>query len=291
MTGSRAAAGPLAGTVRWPEGKRLALFVNVAFEAWSPGVAPGVSPMGNPLPPGLPDTAAQSWGRFGYRRGIWRLLDTLDRLGTPATVMTSGLLTELAPEAVRAVIAGGHEICGHGWAQEQLPGNLTEDAEAAMIDRCLRVLGQAGAEVEGWISPRCTPSPATFDLVRGRGLSWTGDVFDDDRPYLLPGAGAPLVALPLTMETNDLPLVMKHGHTPNSFREIVADSVQAALDSPHPALHLDITAHTHVTGRVGMAGAFEKAIAEAASDPRVWIGTRGQASRLVLAQHTTGVTP
>jgi len=53
-----------------------------------------------------------------------RLLDTLERLGTPATVMVSGLLTELAPMRVRAVVAGGHEICGHGWVQEQLPAQL-----------------------------------------------------------------------------------------------------------------------------------------------------------------------
>jgi len=275
----------------WPDQKKLALFVNVAFEAWSPGTAPGVSPMGNPLPAGLVDTAAESWGRFGYRRGIWRLLDTLERLGTPATVMVSGVLTELAPDAVRAVVEGGHEVCGHGWVQEQLPAQLTPDAEAAMIDRCLQALGAAGAQVSGWISPRCTPSPVTFDLLRGRGLHWTGDVFDDDRPYLLPGEGNPLVAIPLTMETNDLPLVMKHGHTPDSFRATFAQAVQAALDSPHPALHLDITAHAHVGGRVGMAAAFERAIADAASDPRVWIGTRGQASRLVLAQDLTGTAP
>jgi len=274
----------------WPDRKKLAIFVNVAFEAWSPGTAPGVSPMGNPLPAGLVDTAAESWGRFGYRRGIWRLLDTLERLGTPATVMVSGLLTELAPDAVRAVVAGGHEICGHGWVQEQLPAQLAPEAEAAMIDRCLRALGETGAEISGWISPRCTPSSVTFDLLRDRGLSWTGDVFDDDRPYLLPGDGNPLVSIPLTMETNDLPLVMKHGHTPNSFRETFTDAVQAALDSPHPALHLDITAHTHVGGRVGMAAAFEAAIADAQSDPRVWIGTRGQASRLVLAAHSEEAT-
>jgi peptidoglycan/xylan/chitin deacetylase (PgdA/CDA1 family) len=274
----------------WPDRKKLALFVNVAFEAWSPGTAPGVSPMGNPLPAGLVDTAAESWGRFGYRRGIWRLLDTLERLGTPATVMVSGALTELAPDAVRAVVAGGHEICGHGWVQEQLPSHLTPAAEAAMIDRCLHVLGAAGARISGWISPRCTPSPVTFDLLRDRGLSWTGDVFDDDRPYLVPGDGNPLVAIPLTMETNDLPLAMKHGHTADSFRASFAQAVQAALDSSYPAPHLDITAHTHVGGRVGMAAAFERAVADAAADPRVWIGTRGQASRLVLAQDLTGAT-
>ncbi|MFE5700510.1 polysaccharide deacetylase family protein [Rhodococcus koreensis] len=272
----------------WPDQKKLALFVNVAFEAWTPGVTPGVSPMGNPLPAGLTDTAAGSWGNFGHRRGIWRLLDVLDRLGTPATVMVSGILTEVAPSAVRAVVAGGHEVCGHAWVQEQLPAQMSRDAEAAMIDRCLGGLGELGADISGWISPRCTPGPHTFDLLRDRGLRWTGDVFDDDRPYLFADEGTPFVGIPLTMETNDLPLVMKHGHTPDSFRATVAHTIEAALGSPHPALHVDITAHTHVSGRVGMAAAFELAIREAASDPRVWIGTRAQVSQLMLEHDKTG---
>jgi hypothetical protein len=52
----------------WPEGRQYAIFVNVAFEAWAEGKVPGVSPMGNPLPGGLFDTQARSWGEYGWRR-------------------------------------------------------------------------------------------------------------------------------------------------------------------------------------------------------------------------------
>jgi hypothetical protein len=61
--------------VTWPEGRQYAIFVNVAFEARAEGKAPGVSPMGNPLPGGLFDTQARSWGEYGRRRGVWNLLE------------------------------------------------------------------------------------------------------------------------------------------------------------------------------------------------------------------------
>ena len=45
---------------RWPGGRHIAVVFNVAYEAWSDGVATGVGPMGNPLPAGARDTNAIS---------------------------------------------------------------------------------------------------------------------------------------------------------------------------------------------------------------------------------------
>ncbi len=44
----------LPADLRWPGGKRLAVFFRCAFEGWSDGHWPGVGPMGNPLKPGVP---------------------------------------------------------------------------------------------------------------------------------------------------------------------------------------------------------------------------------------------
>ena len=60
---------------QWPGGKSIAVIFNVCLEAWSEGKAPGISPMGNPLPPGALDTMAISWAAYGYRTGIYRLLN------------------------------------------------------------------------------------------------------------------------------------------------------------------------------------------------------------------------
>ncbi len=50
---------------RWPGGKRAAMIFNIAFEAWSDGVAPPIGPMGNVLKPGHFDTNALSWADYG----------------------------------------------------------------------------------------------------------------------------------------------------------------------------------------------------------------------------------
>ena len=61
----------------WPEGKPIAVILNVCLEAWSDGKAPGISPMGNPLPPGALDTMAISWAAYGQKCGVYRLIDVL----------------------------------------------------------------------------------------------------------------------------------------------------------------------------------------------------------------------
>src|SRR3979411_1030647 len=92
----------------WPDGKRIADGFNVCLEAWSDGKAPGISPMGNPLPAGALDTMAISWAAYGVKRGIYRLLEGLARQRAKASVMTSAVIAERAPEAVKAGADAGH---------------------------------------------------------------------------------------------------------------------------------------------------------------------------------------
>src|SRR5215207_10764544 len=98
---------------RWPGGRHVAVVLNVAYEGWSDGKAPGIGPMGNPLPAGAFDTNALSWGSYGATRGIDRLLRSLDRAGTRASVMVSGVFGERTPAAVRAIVTAGHELVAH----------------------------------------------------------------------------------------------------------------------------------------------------------------------------------
>src|SRR5215470_6032934 len=144
---------------RWPGARRVAVVLNVAFEAWSDGKAPGLSPMGNPLAAKVFDTNALSWGNYGPVRGMARLLRALDRVKLKASVMVSGVLAERAPAAVKAIAAAGHEIVAHGYAQEIIPAALGAQAVEADIARTTQALTAAvGTRPNGWISPRGTPS-------------------------------------------------------------------------------------------------------------------------------------
>jgi peptidoglycan/xylan/chitin deacetylase (PgdA/CDA1 family) len=113
----------------WPNGKRIAVVFNVCLEAWSDGKAPGISPMGNPLPPGVLDTMAISWAAYGVKTGIYRLLDACARHGAKTSVMVSAVVAERAPEAVKAIAQGGHEVLSHSYAMDVIPALLSDEEE------------------------------------------------------------------------------------------------------------------------------------------------------------------
>lgn len=260
---------------RWPGGRHVAVVFNVAFEAWSDGKTPGLGPMGNPLPAGAFDTNALSWGHYGAVRGMERLLRVLDRAKLRASVMTSGVCAERTPETVKAIAMAGHEIVAHGYAQEIIPAQLSAEQDRANIDKTTDVLAQAsGAAPRGWISPRGTPGPDTARLLTAAGYQWHGDVFDDDRPYVQSFDQGSIVAIPLTMELNDLPHAMRFGRSPRQFVELFDDQLDHLLTARDEAVMIDVTAHAHVYGRPAGAWAYETIAAGLRGREDVWIATR-----------------
>lgn len=271
--------------ITWPAGKRYAIFVNVAFEAWAEGTAPGISPMGNPLPGGLFDTQARSWGEYGWRRGVWNLLDLLAEESVTATFLTSGILAELAPDAVRAIAGAGHAICAHGMSQDEFPGTLTEAAERERVARCRDLLERAsGTPPLGFSYPRGTASGRSEKLVAEAGFRWFADRFDDDRPYVARAGGRDLVILPLSMEVNDLPQRMRHGFPADVFETSFGQMVAAMRRFSRGDLYFDVTVHTHVGGRALGALYFANVLSRIKDlADEAWIATRDEAADHVLS--------
>ena len=81
----------------WPGGKSIAVLVSILFETWSDGKGPSYFPRTTPLKPGTTDHGAIQWAQYGGNEGLWRILRTLDRHATPATIFCSGRCGELYP--------------------------------------------------------------------------------------------------------------------------------------------------------------------------------------------------
>ena len=266
----------------WPGGKRVAVLFNTCLEAWSDGKAPGISPMGNPLPAGVLDNMAISWASYGYKKGIYRLLDAFAKHGIRSSVMINGVIAERAPEAVRAVAAAGHEILSHSYAMDVIPVLLDEAAERANIKRCVALLeGASGAKVRGWLSPRGTPSANTARLLAEAGFLWYGDVFDDDLPYIQTISGQRIVAIPLGTDVNDMPF-MKYGAPPRQMLDSFMQNPEVAQDHGQTCV-IDVTNHAHIFGRPRGAYFYAQIMAEAVRSG-AWIATRAQMAEHVLAQ-------
>lgn len=265
--------------LQWPDGKKTAVVFDVAFEAWSEGGRSAIGPMGNPLPGGVWDTNAVSWGNYGARTGIWHLLDVLDRYQVRATVFVSACLAAREPAAVRAIAAGGHDICCHGYAQDMIPALYAEDEERELIKRCRGALGDLlGTPPAGWISPRGTPSRVTSALLAEEGFTWHGDAYDSDFPYVERFGDRQILAVPLTTEVNDLSVCVRHGNPPRVLLETMRDALTARLDQrvPEPQGHLDVLGHTHVCGRPLWAWFYGQMIEAAKAEPDVWVATKGE---------------
>jgi hypothetical protein len=264
----------------WPAGRSLAISLNVMLEGWSDGAAPGIGPMGNPLKPGVLDLQARSWAAYGAEEGAWRLLDGLARSKANAVFYTSGILAESYAPLLRAIRAAGHAVAAHGWGQEIIPAYQTRTAEAADIARCTAAIEAAtGAQPRGWLSPRCTPSASTATLLAAAGFVWHADYFDRDLPRRLATESGPILAMPFTMEVNDMPLYVRYGNEPDSFTRILARILEGWPDlSARPAC-LDITVHAHVFGRPYGAIELMRSVALAQQCEQAWLTTHEELAR------------
>jgi hypothetical protein len=240
----------------WPRSKPLAVAVSVMLEGWTDDAAPGIGPMGNPLKAGVLDLQARSWADYGPKVGAYRILDVLAAAKASAVFYVSGILAEHYPELMKTIVGAGHEVAAHSWGQNIIPATQSADDETRDLARCIDILERtAGRRPRGWLSPRCTPSARTTGLLAQAGFLWHADFFDSDLPCRMPVGEKSIVAMPFTMEVNDMPLSVRYGAKPEAYGEILQRIVSGWPSLGNRPGCLDITVHAHVFGRP--AGAME----------------------------------
>ncbi len=261
----------------WPAGRRIAVVFNLAYEAWSEGATSGVGPMGNLLADGLFDPNADSYGRYNATHGIPRLVSILERHGISATLMTSGLVAAEYPEALRCYAAAGHDIVAHGHAQDMVfPTLSAADVERSIVETTARIETALGRRPEGWISPRVTSGPAVQQRLAELGYGWHGDVIDADLPYHQHFGARSILAIPMSVEFNDLPHAMRFGRTPGQFVEMFRQAVDGIKRQAAETIILDIFAHGHCYGRPAAAWAIDEIARLCKEDEDLWLTTRSE---------------
>src|SRR5579872_1758604 len=80
----------------WPNGARIAVVVTCLWENWSGDKGPPFSVQTTSLKPGTHDRAAMTWGTYGTRNGVWRLLKILDEHQAPSTFVANAQSMEFS---------------------------------------------------------------------------------------------------------------------------------------------------------------------------------------------------
>jgi peptidoglycan/xylan/chitin deacetylase (PgdA/CDA1 family) len=189
----------------WPQGKRCGVVVTVNFDAES-----------FDLHETTPDNlyGRFSYGRYGMRAGIWRLLDVLRGQGIKATFFVPALDAENNGRAIETLLKDGHEVAARGYAFEdhsKLGARERETLEKAHA-ALKKITGTAPV---GWRAPFGTLSTDTLPHLADLGYLYDSSFQDDDLPYLMRStSGKTLVELPGFQYLDDSTLYApRHSHT------------------------------------------------------------------------------
>ena len=133
-----------------------------------------------------------------------------------------------------------------------------------------------GRQPTGWVSPRATPGPDTARHLAQLGYKWQCDSLDADLPYVQKFEQGSLVAIPFTVEFNDLSHSMRFGRTPRQFIDIFEDTLEATLADTNDTVILDVLVHAHCYGRPAGAWAFGEIAQRCVARDDIWLTTREQ---------------
>ena len=151
--------------------------------------------------------SAISMLRYGPTVAIPRIVETYRRLGLRQTFFIPAWCMEQYPEAVEAILSGGHEIAHHSYIHEN-PVAQTRADEAHWLDAGLEVhLRMTGRRPRGWRAPLYNFSADSLDLLLERGFQYDASLMGDDIPYVIESRanGGRLIEMPSHWGMDDWP--------------------------------------------------------------------------------------
>lgn len=262
--------------LRLPGDARLVVWPVVNVEEWEIG-----RPMARqvlPAPTGVsvaPDVPNWAWHEYGMRVGFWRLKAALDRFGIVPTLSINGHVCETYPRVAGAAHDAGWEFMGHGFVQT--PVHQVDD-QRAMIRRTVDTIRAfTGAPPVGWLGPGLTQTLETVDHLAEAGIRYIGDWVLDDQPCPIQTAHGELVAMPYSVELNDIPMMAVQHHESQVFVQRVVDSFDRLLaeGEQNPRV-MCIAVHPFLSGVPHRIRYFEQAFEYMLGKPGVlfWTGRR-----------------
>lgn len=232
----------------------------------------------------------ESLYEYGSRAGVWRLLALFKRHNIPLTIFAVAMAAQRHPDAIRAMVEAGHEICSHGyrWIDYQY---MDEAQEREHMLEAIRILAElTGQRPRGWYTGRTGPN--TRRLVREEGgFLYDSDTYDDDLPYWDPlsTADQPHLVIPYTLDTNDMRFTQVQGFNCGddfyNYLQDAFDTLYAEGEAGAPKM-LSIGMHCRLLGRPARIAALARFIDYVKSHDKVWF-----ARRVDIAHHWHATHP
>jgi allantoinase len=262
--------------IHWPGGASVAVSVvvdlgAVEWELDGPGPVPPVGGRGTGP---YPDVPRMSHREFGHRVGIFRLAEMLADQAIPLAVATDVLTVEHYPSLVdRLRPQVGEWIASGLSASRPLSSLMASDEERHYIASTLQRLEHGlGMRPQGWLSPERSESFRTPGLLAAAGLAYVGDFGNDELPYRLESAAAPLWSFPMSWEHADVAAMFHRQLTPRAYATSILEAIDTLCSEAGRGggRMLGLQLSPWLSGQAFRADALELVLRRLAQDPRIW---------------------
>jgi peptidoglycan/xylan/chitin deacetylase (PgdA/CDA1 family) len=226
-----------------------------------------------------------SWGQYGARVGVPRLLALLKKHDIKATFYVPAVAALLHPDEQKRVIAEGHEIGIHGWIHE-FNSTLSYDDERDLMFRSADTLEKiTGVRPVGLRTPSWDFSPNTLRIEQEMGLLYDSSLMADEDCYelLLQGSPSNVVELPVEWVRDDAVYLMMNRAggqrpylSPFDVLEIFKREFDGAWDEGGV---FQLTCHPHIIGYRSRVWIIEELIRHAKAKGSVWFATHAEVAR------------
>jgi allantoinase len=235
--------------VKLPGGARLGVWFIINVEKWDIESALARSYL--PAPQGAqtpaPDIPNYSWFDYGLRVGFWRIKRVLDKHGVRATVSLNAPVCNTYPDMVRAMADSKWELLAHGYEQRAI--FLEKDERAVIRQSRGTIRDFSGKAPRGWMGPGLHETFDTLDIVAEEGFEYVADWVNDDQPYPMKVKTGRLVAVPYTLELNDILIYLVQQHRSSEIFErgrLAFDTLYA--EGAESSRIMGVAVHPYVTG-------------------------------------------
>jgi peptidoglycan/xylan/chitin deacetylase (PgdA/CDA1 family) len=144
-----------------------------------------------------------SMGRYGPTVAIPRILDTYRRYGIHQSFFLPGWCVETYPNAVEAILEGGHEIGHHGYLHED---PIEAPDQRYWFERALAAYRKyCGGTPAGYRAPVYNINQEVVDLLVEHGFRYESSMMADDIPYRVETAAGGFWEMPVHWGTDDWP--------------------------------------------------------------------------------------
>ena len=275
---NQARAGRPLKPTHWPDGARCAFALSFDSDHET-----------NELRDGGKSIGRLSWGQYGARVGVPRILALLARHDVRASFYVPAVTALIHPEEQQALVAAGHEIGIHGWIHELNSGLSYEDELDLMLRSSDALTRITGKRPVGLRTPSWDFSPSTLRIQKEMGLLYDSSLMADEDCYelLLDGEPSGVIEMPVEWVRDDAVYFMMNrfqAQRPYTPPTDVFDIFRREFDAAHAEGGIfQLTCHPHIIGYRSRIWILDELLRHARAKKDVWFATHEEVVRWAKA--------